>query len=69
MKQFYSLPEVCEQLNLPYHRIYHACLTQIVEPMRAGRSRLFTQADVLILRQHFAALPEYVNRKPVREAE
>lgn len=54
-KQFYSMPEIVESLGVPYHRIYRAVITNAVNPIRSGRSRIFTAADLLALRRYFAA--------------
>jgi hypothetical protein len=54
VKQFYSLPEVCTALGEPYHRVWYAVINRIVEPMKSGRSRIFTRDDLMILRRHFA---------------
>lgn len=67
MKQFFSMPEVVADIGVPYHRVYYACLSGVVVPLRSGRSRLFTHSDVLTLRKHFDGLPQYVNRRPIPE--
>jgi len=69
VKQFFSLPEVVAELGVAYHRVYYACLSGVVVPLRSGRSRLFTHSDVLSLRQHFDRLPQYINRRPIREVK
>jgi len=51
----YNMPEVCKLLRQPYHRVYHAVITQQVTPMRAGRSRLFTVEDLELLKRLFAS--------------
>jgi hypothetical protein len=49
----YSMTEVCKILERPYHQVYYATATHQVEPMRAGRSRLFTVEDLETLRRLF----------------
>lgn len=53
-----SMPELVEELGVPYHRLYWAVLTGKVSPQRSGRSRLFSQRDVEILKNHFHAREE-----------
>ena len=49
----YTLPQVVEMLNVPYHRVYYATLTGRVQPKRFGRTRLLTAFQVEELRDYF----------------
>lgn len=51
----YSMTEICRLLAQPYHKVYYLVATHQVEPMKAGRSRLFTIEDLGVLKQLFAS--------------
>jgi len=58
----YDMPQVCRLLGQPYHRIYYAVISHQIEPMRAGRSRLFTMEDVEALKRWFASKDDRVKQ-------
>jgi DNA-binding transcriptional MerR regulator len=55
---YHSLKQICELLDVPYHRVYYATITGKVQPQRVGRARLFTDMDLEILRTLFESSKE-----------
>lgn len=51
----YLLRDVATLLALPYYKIYYAHYSgQVPEPRKVGKTRIYTEADLERLRQHFA---------------
>ena len=51
----YLLKDVATLLALPYYKIYYAHYSgQVPEPRKVGKTRIYTEADLERLRQHFA---------------
>jgi predicted DNA-binding transcriptional regulator AlpA len=52
----YTLPEVARMLNLTYHGLYRLHYDRhIPEPHKVGRTRIYTEADVLKIKEYLAA--------------
>jgi len=59
MSKEYTLNEVARLTGIPYYRIYYGHYTgRIPEPKRVGRNRIYTEADVQKITEHFAAKEE-----------
>jgi DNA-binding transcriptional MerR regulator len=54
MPKEYSLREVAQLTGVAYYRLYYAYYTgQIPEPKKVGKTRIFTEKDVEIIKEHF----------------
>src|SRR5437764_300478 len=54
MKREYTLGEVVRLTGIPYYRIYYGHYTgRIPEPRRVGRTRIYTEAEVRRIKEHF----------------
>jgi hypothetical protein len=51
----YLLKDIATMLALPYYKIYYAHYSgQVPEPRKVGKTRIYDEADIQRLRQHFA---------------
>jgi len=51
----YVLRDVASLLALPYYKIYYAHYSgQVPEPRKVGKTRIYTETDLEMLRKHFA---------------
>jgi DNA-binding transcriptional MerR regulator len=54
MPKEYSLGEVARLTGVAYYRLYYAYYTaKIPEPKKIGKTRIFTDEDVEIIKEHF----------------
>jgi len=55
MRKYYSLPEAVKLLGVSYGKVRYATLCRVVVPIKGGRSSLFSETQINILKEHFAS--------------